>query len=133
MGAETSCATAGAVSAAPGHSCLPLQAYVQLSVRCFLGWEGGKPSLSWALGVRVDEVEDAAPRVVGVSREVLVAAVEERVRGAFVRDDFVLDAGRGQRLVERGVELGRDVLVVARLEREDRRRDLVHAARRADP
>ena len=41
-------------------------------------------------------------------RELVLLAVEEAVRRAVVREDVVLDAGLGQRPVERGVELGRD-------------------------
>src|SRR4051794_14896882 len=43
-------------------------------------------------GVPLDEREHAAPGVVGGLRELLLAAVEEAVRGAVVDDDLVLDA-----------------------------------------
>src|SRR5207253_5847126 len=79
--------------------------------------------------VALDEIEHPLPGACRVVGELLVAAVEEAVRGAGVRDDLVLDRGRGQRFVELGVELGRDVLVVARLERQDRRLDLAGALR----
>src|SRR5581483_11573361 len=82
-------------------------------------------------GVGVDEREHAPPRVLGRLRELLLLAVEEAVRGARVRDDLVLDAGRGERLVEGRVHLGGDVLVGARLEREDRALHPVDALDRA--
>ena len=78
-----------------------------------------------------DEREGSRPRVLGVCCEVLLLTVEEAVRRPFVDDDFVLDARGRERLVERGVVLGGDVLICARLEREDRRLELGGALRRA--
>src|SRR5260221_14567520 len=78
----------------------------------------------------LDEGEDMCPGVVGVSREVLLAPVEEAVRRAVVRDQLVLDAGRRERLLERLVGVGGDGLVVARLEREDWTLHLARALRR---
>ena len=81
--------------------------------------------------VALEELERSAPRVGRRVRELFLLAVEEAVRGALVRDHLVLDACRGERLVERGVVLGRDVRVLARLQRQDRRVDLGGALRRA--
>src|SRR6185437_16575713 len=72
----------------------------------------------------VDELERAAPGVVGVRLELLLLAVEEAVRSAVVLDDLVLDAGAGQRGVEGSVVVGGDVRVGARLQRQDRAFDL---------
>src|ERR671924_507902 len=52
------------------------------------------------------------------------AAVEEAVRGALVRYQLVLAARVGERLLEGRVVGGGDVLVGARREGEDRRREL---------
>ena len=71
-----------------------------------------------------DERENSRPRVIGGCCEVLLLTVEEAMRRALVGDDLVLDARGRQRLVERGVILGGDVLIGARLEREDRRIEL---------
>src|SRR5207237_8726859 len=49
---------------------------------------------------------------------------------AAVRDGVVLDAGVRQRALERGVVVRSDVLIVARLQREDRRADLSGAVDR---
>ena len=87
------------------------------------------PGRSRGSRVRGDELERAAPGVVGVGLELLLLAVEEAVRCAVVADDLVLDARAGQRLVERGVVLGGDVRVGARLQREDRALDLRRRAR----
>src|SRR4051794_6431076 len=81
--------------------------------------------------IAVDERKGAAPRVLGGVRELLLLTVEEAVRRARVGHDLVLDAGRGQRLVEGGVVLGGDVLVVACLEGEDRRLHFAGALDRA--
>ena len=80
--------------------------------------------------ITVDEREHACPRIrrgVGV---LLVAAVEEAVRRALVGDDLVLDTCGSERFVERGIRLRGDVLVVTRLEREDRALELARASRR---
>ena len=60
------------------------------------------------------------PRILGGGGELVLLAVEEAVRRAFVGDDLVLDARIGERLLEGCVVLGRDVLVGAGLERKDR-------------
>src|SRR5439155_21637172 len=73
-----------------------------------------------------------APRVCRCVRVVLLVPVEETVWSALVSHDFVLHACPRQCLVELGVVLGRDVLVVTGLEREDRRLDLVRALRRPE-
>jgi hypothetical protein len=70
--------------------------------------------------VTIDELERAPPRVVGCVLELPLLAVEEAVRRAVVRDDLVLDAVLRERAAERGVVVGGDVLVRARLQREDR-------------
>src|SRR5215213_1563306 len=68
----------------------------------------------------LEEREHAAPRVLAGLGVLLEAAVEERVRRAGVDDDLVLHAGGGERVLE-GVELlGRDALVRAAVEAEDR-------------
>src|SRR5262245_18069341 len=53
----------------------------------------------------LDEAQRALPGVCGSVGVVLLLAVEEAVRGAFVRDELVLDAGRTQRRFERGIVL----------------------------
>ena len=63
----------------------------------------------------------ARPRVLGGAGELLLLAVEEAVRRALVDDELVLDPRVGERLLERLVVAGGDVLVVAGLEREHRR------------
>ena len=68
-----------------------------------------------------------SPRVVGLRRVVLLAAVEERVRRALVGVDLVLDRQRG---VERGDLVGRDVLVVAGEQAEHRDLGLGRAVER---
>src|SRR5581483_4339846 len=80
-----------------------------------------RPTLN-PLCVGGDEVERPLPGVVGGALELLLLAVEEAVRRAFVLDELVLDAGGGQRSVESGVRLMRDVRVRAGLERENRPR-----------
>ena len=79
----------------------------------------------------VDEAQDALPRIGRCVGELLLLAVEEAVRRAVVRHELVLDAGLGEGLLEGGVVLGRDVLVVAGLEREDRALHLAGALGRA--
>src|SRR4029079_5636782 len=74
--------------------------------------------------VALDERERPLPRVCGLLGVVLLPAAEEAVRRAVVDDDLVLHAGRGQRAVDRRVVIGKDVLVVAGLKREDRRLEL---------
>ena len=76
-----------------------------------------------------DEREDSRPGIIGVCCELRLLTVEEAVRRPFVGDDFVLDACGRECLVERGVVLGGDVLICARLEREDRRFKLGRALR----
>src|SRR5437773_743985 len=79
--------------------------------------------LSRAAGgpVGLDEAQHSLPCVCGCFGEVFLLAVEEAVRSSFVRDELVLDAGGLQRLFERRIVVGGDVLVGARLEGEDRR------------
>src|SRR5207253_6181776 len=84
-----------------------------------------------ALAMALDEVENAIPGIFGGRGEVLVAAVEEAMRRSLVDDELVLDPGLRERLLEGLVLLGRDVLVVACLQREDRRLDLAGAMRGA--
>jgi hypothetical protein len=79
----------------------------------------------------LDEREDSRPGIIGVCCELLLLTVEEAVRRPFVGDDLVLDARDRECLVQRGVVLGRDVLICARLEREDRRFELGGALRRS--
>src|SRR5437588_160411 len=67
----------------------------------------------------LEEGERPAPGVVRGVCELLLLAVEEAVRGAGVDDELVIDAGVGQGRLERVVQVLRDVLVVAGLERED--------------
>ena len=55
-----------------------------------------------------------------------VATVEEAVRGAVVRDELVLDARLGKRPVERGDVVGRNALVGAADQAENRRRISEH-------
>src|SRR4051794_9012305 len=69
--------------------------------------------------MRVDEALDASPGVVGRGLVLCLLAVEEAVRRALVGDDLVLDAGGRERAIEGRVLLGRDVRVVAGLERKD--------------
>ena len=82
-------------------------------------------------GLCFGERENSRPGVIGGCCEVLLLAVEEAVRCPFVGDDLVLDARGRERLVERGVVLGSDVLIGARLEREDRPLELRGALRRS--
>ena len=53
--------------------------------------------------MRGDERERAPPGVVRRVGELGLLAIEEAVRRAVVDDDLVLDAGAGQRLLERRV------------------------------
>src|SRR6059036_2962946 len=85
------------------------------------------------LRVPLDERERPSPGVVGGVLVLLLLAVEEGVGRPVIGDDLVLEAGGGQRRIERGVHLGRDVGIVAGLKREDGRRHLGGAARRSDP
>src|SRR6266480_4591366 len=64
------------------------------------------------------------PRVLRRVRELLLLPVEEAVRRALVGDELMLDTRSLESLLERGVVLGRDVLVGSRLQREDRRLQL---------
>src|SRR5439155_19971180 len=72
-------------------------------------------------GALVDEVEDASPRILRRGSELLLLAAEEAVRGTVVHHELVLDARLVEGLLERGIVLGRDVLVGAALQGEDRR------------
>src|SRR5262245_25368121 len=74
-----------------------------------------------------EEREHFRPRIVRGVRELLLLAVEEAVRRALVRHELVLDARVLQRALKGGVVLGGDVLVGARLQREDRRLELAGA------
>src|SRR5438067_9998860 len=82
-------------------------------------------------GVALEELHHPAPGVVRGFRVVLLLAVEEAVRRSREGHDLVLDPRVLQRLVEGRVVLGRDVRVVATLEREHWRRDLGGALGRA--
>src|SRR3954447_15929336 len=83
------------------------------------------------LAMALDESEHALPGVLGGLGEVLVAPVEEAVRGSVVRDELVLHAGVFERLLEGRVVLGGDVLVVPCLQSQDRRADRLGAVGRA--
>ena len=86
----------------------------------------GGPWLGSALMLR-DERERPLPRVVrglGVLGEL---PVEEAVRRTVVGDQLEVDARSGEGRSEGGVVLRRDVRVVARLERQDRRLELGRA------
>src|SRR5437867_9601064 len=81
-----------------------------------------------------DEREDFRPGVRRGCCEVLLLAVEEAVRRPVVGGDLVLNTRGGERLVERRIVFGGDVLICSRLEREDRHfalRWAVYPARRA--
>src|SRR4051794_6828825 len=67
-----------------------------------------------------EEAEDPSPGVLGCVGELVLLAVEERMRRARVGHDLVLDAGLGKCLLERRHLLGRDRLVGAAEETEDR-------------
>src|SRR5919197_4452284 len=84
-----------------------------------------------ALTMALDELQNAVPGALGGFGELLVAAVEEAVRRALVGDELVLDAGRLERLLERLVVVGGDVLVVACLQGQDRRLDVSSALDRS--
>src|SRR6266513_2095364 len=79
----------------------------------------------------VDELEHSPPGILGGGCEILLAAVEEAVRGALVGDELVLDACLLEPLLEGGVVRCRDVLVVAGLEGEDRSLQLRYPLRRS--
>ena len=81
--------------------------------------------------MRLDEREHSRPGILGGGGELLLLAVEEAVRRAFVGDDLVLDARIGERPLEGSVVLGGDVLVGAGLERKDRRLQLCGALGRS--
>src|SRR4051812_40133829 len=83
-----------------------------------------------ALRVRLDEAERPRPRVFGRRGELLLLAVEEAVRRTLVRHQLVLDARRLETLLEGGVVLGRDVLIVSGLQRQDRCLQLRGSSRR---
>src|SRR3954447_13983882 len=82
-------------------------------------------------GLAADEAQHALPGILGGGRELLLLAVEERVRRTVVDDDLVL---RPRRL-QRGAELVdvrlRDALVGAAHQGEDRRVELGRALGRA--
>src|SRR3954447_26299920 len=53
-----------------------------------------------ASGIPLQEPEYTSPRIFGRVGALLLLPVEEAVRGTLVDDDFVVDAGRRERLVE---------------------------------
>src|SRR5205823_12239929 len=75
----------------------------------------------------LDELQRAIPGVVRGLRELFLLTVEKAVRRPVVDDDLMLDPGRAQGCFERSVLDLRDVLVGARLERENRALDLARA------
>src|SRR5437870_322638 len=82
------------------------------------------PTDTAPLGMGLEKGEHAGPGIGGGVDEIVVLAVEEAVRSAFVGDDGVLDTRLRQRPLEHDVLLGRDVLVRPRLKRQDRARHL---------
>src|SRR4051794_34069118 len=76
-----------------------------------------------------EEVQDPAPRVLARVGELVVLAVEERVRRAGVHDDLVVGAAGVQGLLELRHGLHRDPGVVAAEETEDRQ---LHVGHRVD-
>ena len=96
---------------------------------------GGAVSAPVRSPMALDEGQRALPGVLGLRGEVLLAAVEERVRGARVGHDLVLGAGLAQRRLERLDLVGADRVVLAGHQRQQRRLDLARplGRRRAAP
>src|SRR5215217_361876 len=94
----------------------------RLSITVYIGVRG--PRREVRSPVARDEAERALPGVLGLRRELLLLAVEERVRRSGIRDDLVLGAGGVQGGLERRDLVGADRMVVAGHQREERHLDL---------
>ena len=81
-------------------------------------------------GMGLEEAEHPAPGVLAGLRVILEAPVEERVRGARVHVDLVVEAGLGEARVELLDLVDRDPLVGAAEQAEERRADVAGALER---